>query len=243
MRGDREAAPDLCVLGFRRRLVVVAAVLAGALAAVANAWAVPVDAGYRDFSFGTGTSAPTAKDEQSKVWFNDARWWGVLYNSSAGEFRIYKLDWPTQSWADTGTAVDEREHTRSDVLWDGTKLYVVTAGTSETNSSHSAKVRRYSYSASTQAYTLDSGFPVTITTGGTAAITIDKDTTGKLWAAFTQTSQVFVTHSTTSDSSWAAPFVLPATGATGLLSQDEAAIVSYNSKNAFPLSAATSTGS
>ncbi len=64
------------------------------------------DVGYRDFSFGTSVSSPTAEKPQSKLWFNDGLWWGSLYNASAGEYRIYRLNWDTQTWSDTGTRID-----------------------------------------------------------------------------------------------------------------------------------------
>jgi len=228
MRTASLQPPSRATKVSRTAVVAGLAALALSVGNVGTGNTAPALAGYRDFSFGAATTAPTAKDEQSKVWFNDGIWWGVLYNTV--DFHIDRLDWASQTWSDTGTLVDNRENVRSDALWDGTNLYVVTAGLSETSSTSSAKIRRFSYSSTTKSYTLDSGFPVTITTGGTAAITIDKDTTGKIWAAYTQSSQVMVTHTTTSDTAWVTPFVLPATGQTGMLSQDEAAIVAYNSK-------------
>ena len=63
---------------------------------------------------------------------------------------------------------------------------------------------RFSYSAATRTYTLDSGFPVTLSTnGGMEAVGIEKDTTGKLWVTYTKNQSVYITHSTTSDSTWA----------------------------------------
>ncbi len=43
---------------------------------------------------------------------------------------------------------------------------------------------------------------------------IDKDTTGMLWATWIQNSQVHVSHTNGSDSSWVTPFVLPGPGTT-----------------------------
>jgi hypothetical protein len=206
-------------------LVVIALVLAlGAASAQAQA-------GYRDFSF-TGATAPTAKDPQSKLWFNDGVWWGSLYNTSTGSYHIYRLGWSTQTWSDTGVLVDERDTSRSDVLWDGTKLYVVTAGTNENNSGHGAKLRRYSYSSATKTYTLDTGFPVTLSSSGSQAVTIAKDTTGKLWIAYTKSYRTYVAYSTTDDRSWATPFQLPVPGNTsaGANGLEEAGIVAYEGK-------------
>src|SRR5580765_5531886 len=63
----------------RASLVALALVAAGALLPAA-AGATPVTAGFRDFSYGTTVSAPTGQKPESKLWFNDGRWWAVLFN-------------------------------------------------------------------------------------------------------------------------------------------------------------------
>jgi ketosteroid isomerase-like protein len=35
---------------------------------------------------------------------------------------------------------------------------------------------------------------------------VDKDSTGTLWATYTQGDKVFVTHTTTSDTTWLTPY-------------------------------------
>jgi Bacterial Ig-like domain len=213
---------------------LLTAFVAVVLAAGALAGTAAGDVGDRDFTFGTAAPAPTSKEAQSKLWFNDGRWWGSLYNRTTGSYQIHRLDWATQTWTDSGTVIDDRDSSKSDVVWDGTHLYVVTAGSNDSSTTHNARVLRFSYSAATKTYTLDSGFPVTLaTSGGIAserAITIQKDSTGTLWVTYTKSNKVYVTHSTTSDAAWVAPYVLPASGATGLLSQDESAIVAFNGK-------------
>jgi hypothetical protein len=220
--------------GTRRKarpasLVVVLLLVAGASSHVTPAGRAAGGAGYSDFSYGTTPTAPTAKENQSKLWFNDGSWWGALFSKSSKKYKIFRRDAPTQTWIETAAVVDERSTSRVDTLWDGAHLYVATAGTSETSQSQSARILRFSYDSQTDTYTLDAGFPLTITSGGMQAIVIARDTTGTLWATYAQNSQVYVTHSAGSDLSWVTPYVLPATGATGLLSQDESSIVSYNS--------------
>ncbi len=93
-------------VSMRRRAVTTAAALGFVLAASgvlpATTAAAPVTAGYRDFSY-TGASAPTGEKPQSKLWFNDGIWWGNLFNSASKTYHIYRLDWATQTWSDTGT--------------------------------------------------------------------------------------------------------------------------------------------
>lgn len=200
--------------------------------------AAATDVGYRDFSFGTGVSSPTAEKPQSKLWFNDGLWWGSLYNTSAGEYRIYRMDWGTQTWSDTGTRVDTRETARMDTLWDGKYLYVGSAGTrSTTTPGHDARILRYSYNSATKTYSLDSGFPVTIVTGGMQALVIDKDSTGKLWATYVRGTNVYVTHTTTDDRTWLTPYVIPVSGASNVLDVtdgDMSAIIAFDTATAEP---------
>ena len=57
-------------------------------AAVARA-ADPVLAGYRDFSFPAGTSGdsmPTGEKPESKLWWNDGLWWGILWSTTGNAY-------------------------------------------------------------------------------------------------------------------------------------------------------------
>jgi hypothetical protein len=178
----------------------------------------------------------TAAKTQSKLWFNDGAWWGILFDLSSEEFRIYRYDLTTDSWKDTGTLVDGRNTSRADVLWDGPHLYVVSAGTEASLERDSARFLRYSYDSSSNRYSLDKGFPVTITEGGMEAITVAKDTTGKLWATYAQDTQdgelrrVYVTHTLGSDASnWIEPFV-PSLEGTTVGIDDVSGIVAFGSK-------------
>jgi VCBS repeat-containing protein len=140
--------------------------------------------------------------------------------------RIFKLDLTTQQWADTGVQIDARNNTRSDVLWDGTKLYVATHVFSETPATgNPSNLYRFSYDTSNDTYSLDAGFPAQINNWRTETLVLAKDSTGQLWATWTQQSQVFVNRSTGSDSTWGTPFALP--GGTGITADDVSSVVSF----------------
>src|SRR3954449_2544601 len=113
-----------------RRLLSVASITA-ALLGLAGVPTAIADAGFRDFSYrdANRVETPTADKPQSKLWFQDGSWWGVLYSPVAGATRVHRLEPSTQSWVDTGTTVDTRANARADVLWDGSKLYVLSATT------------------------------------------------------------------------------------------------------------------
>lgn len=213
-------------LGFQARAIVAAVVLL-MLAGIA----LGAERSYKpDIRCPQG---PTASKTQSKLWFNDGSWWGVLFDGSSEEYRIYRYDPGAGSWSDTGTLVDPRNASRSDVLWDDGRLYVVSAGIEASLRKDSARFLRYSYDPSTERYSLDEGFPKTITEGGTEAITVAKDAAGKLWASFTQGDElrrVYVTHTLGGDDSrWADPFV-PSLPGTTVSDDDVSAIVAFGSQ-------------
>src|SRR3954468_14773305 len=103
----------------------------------------PVTNGFRDFSYLTtgGPNNPTAEKPESKLWFNDGTWWGSLFDNASQAFHIYRFNAATQSWTDTGTAIDDRNLSRPDTLWDGQHLYVASHlydanGVPDTNSAN-----------------------------------------------------------------------------------------------------------
>ena len=219
----------------RLRMVVFAVILAtigvlgpypgGETAALAAG-----DVGYRDHSFAaSGVSNPTGEKPQSKLWFNDGLWWASLFNRTTEEYHIYRYESASHAWSDTGTLIDERNSSKADTLWDGTHLYVVSAGADETNSSHGARVLRYSYDPATKRYTLDQGFPVTITSAGLETIVLDKDTTGKLWVTYEQDRRIYANRTLNDDRTWGTPFVLPVKGTT-VTADDISAVVAFDSQ-------------
>ena len=213
------------------------AVVSVVVAAVGGAWTSSMAqiTGYHDFSFGSTISAPTESKPESKLWFNDGVWWGVMFNSSLQGYDIYRLNLATQTWTDTGTAVDDRPQSIADALWDQAsgKLYIVSnlhVNSAAPNSSPSnwGRLYRYTYNSATQSYVQDAGFPVTVTKGKEETLTVAKDSTGELWVAYVESSKVMVNHSVGSDNVWGTPFVLPVSAtATSVSSDDIASIIAF----------------
>jgi hypothetical protein len=185
---------------------------------------------------GSCPAGPTAAKTQSKLWFNDATWWAILFDGSSEEFHIYRYDQAKDAWSDTGTLIDRRNTSRADALWDGPHLYVLSAGTQASLHKDSARFLRYTYDPATERYSLDEGFPLTIAEGGTEAISLAKDATGELWATYTQDikdgelRRLYVTHTKGSDATnWVEPFVPPLQGTT-VSTDDVSGIVAFGSK-------------
>lgn len=210
---------------------VVTAGSFGASAAAPSALAA-ADVGVRDFSFAApGVGTPTGEKPQSKLWFNNGAWWGVLFNRTAEEYRIYRYERASNSWADTGTPVDARNNSKADVLWDGGHLYVASAGPGPSTAADKGRFLRYSYDPATRSYALDAGFPATVSGGGMEAIVLDKDTTGKVWVTFTRGGKVYVNRSLdASGQTWGAPFVLPVAGANNLSADDISSVIRFDGK-------------
>jgi hypothetical protein len=151
-----------------------------------------------------------------------------MFSPAAGQHHIFVLNWSTQKWSDTGTALDERPQTKADCLWAGGHLYVVSGGgVVATGRDLAGRLYRYSYAGGR--YRLDAGFPVTVRSGGAETLTIARDTTSTLWVTYTQGQRVYVNRSRGSDTTWGSPFVVPATGTnTAVGADDISAIVAYD---------------
>ena len=213
-------------MGGRRRILTILVALVATLGGVAaqSSVAAAADIGYEQFTYAPLTGPATGTKPESKLWFADGSWWASMFRGAT--HRIFRLDRSSQTWSDTGTVLDDRRDTRADTLWDGAsnRLYVAShvwsgdkTGESSTTAARGAKLWRFSYAAGV--YTLDPGFPVNINSAESETLTIDRDSTGTLWATWVQGSQVYVNRATGDGASWGAPFVLP--GSTTNLDNDD----------------------
>jgi len=176
----------------------------------------------------SGLITPTGEKPQSKLWYNDGRWWADMLFTD-GDHYIFYLNRATQQWVKTATRLDSRTRTKSDCLWDGAHLYVASGGGLESTSADlDGVLYRFSYSAATKTYTRDFG-PITIRPGGAETLVIDKDSTGRLWITYAQASEIYISHSLDSDTQWATPFAMPATGVNEHIGSDDiSTLVAFN---------------
>jgi hypothetical protein len=216
----------------RARAALVALVAAGVFGFQATGTAaadVAPEDHFQGPSYAGSASSPTGSKPESKLWFHDGTWWSAMNVDDAGSEvgpRIFRLDAETQAWQDTGVQIDARTNVRSDTLWDGSKLYVATHVFSESpQSGNPSNLYRFSYNTSNDRFTLDAGFPAQINNWRTETLVLAKDSTGQLWATWTQQSQVFVNRSLASASQWGTPFALP--GGTGITADDISSVVSF----------------
>jgi hypothetical protein len=165
------------------------------------------------------------------LWWNDGSWWGSLWDTTSQDFHIFRLDLSTQTWIDTGVTLDPRADTHSDVLWDGSHLYVASHRFVDDElpaaSGYPSYLYRFSYDPIAKRYSLDSGFPVQINNYKTETLVIDKDSTGKLWATWQQNNTIFLNRTLNGDDrQWGTPFALPAS-ATSVTVDDNSAVIAF----------------
>jgi len=180
-------------VGWLAQALVLATVVAGTVLAASSSAVADSSYGYPSISYSGVGNPPTSDKPQSKLWWNDGSWWADMWTSGSG-WHVYRLDRGSETWVDTGLLNDSRGSTLADTLWDGSHLYiashVVTVSTEVTPqpsvSGQPAYLYRYSYAGGK--YTLDSGFPSVITNNSSESMTIDKDSTGAIWATWTQVS-------------------------------------------------------
>lgn len=228
--GDRAA-------GFRplgSRKLSLSALLAALVLALA-ALVVPVTASAATGDVGSegpshsGTGTPTGTKRQTNVlWFNDGIWWGNLWDTSSKRFSIFRFNTSTKSWTNTGVATETRANTHHDVLWDGKTLYVasyrfVNDGLpAEPN--YPTTMRRYSYNSSTKAYTsLGSS---QINNQRTETLSIDKDSTGRVWATWQQGNRIYLNVTGTDGATWGTPFAHPAS-LSNVSVDDNSAVIAF----------------
>ena len=168
--------------------------------------------------------SPTAQKAQSKLWYAEGAWWAGLLAPSSDRIKIFRLDWATQTWKDTGTVVDERPTADPDYLAVGDHLYVASAG-SRPSASSAGRFLRFTYDRSAKRYLRDPDFPVRVTDVGTNAIVIARDGAERLWITFVAAGKVMVAHTDGNDAHWTVPYALPGSGT--LRAEDISSVIAF----------------
>jgi Ca2+-binding RTX toxin-like protein len=216
---------------MRGRAGVVCAVLCGitvlALPAMARA-----DVGFQGPAYSTGTSGPpTTSKPESKLWWHDGTWWASMFDTGPPkEHHVYRLNRTTQTWSDTGAAIDERDATRQDALRVGNQLFVASHKYDTTpvfepppNTDDEARLYRFRYNGTRYVQDQTLGGSIGFTQIGiqrSESLVIAMDSDGMLWATWVAQAseagpyQVYVNHTTgdcrgpAGNCAWAGPEAL-----------------------------------
>lgn len=216
-------------LGFRALLTALLLVLGSGLVVPITASAATGDVGVEGPSH-SGTGTPTGtKRQTNSLWFNDGIWWGNLWDASSSSFRIFRFNAATSSWTSTGVVTESRANTHHDVLWDGKTLYV--ASFRFVNDGLPAEpnfpttMRRFSYNTSTKTYsTLGT---TQINNQKVETMSIDKDSTGRVWATWQQGNQIYLNVTATDGATWGTPFPHPAS-LSHVSVDDNSAVIAFS---------------
>jgi Bacterial Ig domain/IPT/TIG domain len=129
---------------------------------------------------------------RSQMWITDNTWWGAFSDASTGIY-FYKLQGSTFVKGDFINA--NFAAGKPDALWNGTELFILIQ-----ESGSLARLYKYSYLSASGAFVLMAGFPVDLPLAGLATVvSLDQDSTGKLWATYPSGSNVYVLWSTSVD--------------------------------------------
>ncbi|MGD9956351.1 MAG: PKD domain-containing protein, partial [Candidatus Nanopelagicales bacterium] len=189
-RGRAAVATGAATALVTSLLVAVASVVAAPAASAATG-----DYGTSGASIvGFPNTTPTATKPESKLWFAQGSWWAAMASATTGGYAIHRLDRASSAWVDTGVALDPRGATQSDVLWNGTHLFVashaVASNSSSTSSVEPSLLLRYSWSGTT--WTPDPGFPVQITARSSESLVIAQTDSGRIWATWTLNKRLYL---------------------------------------------------
>ena len=187
-------------------------------------------------------ASPTLDKPQSKLWFADDTWWGLLYTDGeadgvASGYYIHRLEAESQTMTNTEILVDPRDRSHADALWDERRSRVYIVSTIDSGAIH---LYRFDYARGQ--YRAATGFPVELSEHGAESATIAQTSDGRLWVTTTQAADgsgrcveteqchVYSMHSTTADSVWAAPVAVPVEGAE-VSADDISSVVVYGDDN------------
>jgi hypothetical protein len=154
-----------------------------------------------------------------------------LWDTASSDFHIFRFNAATKSWVNTGVATETRANTHHDVLWDGKTLYV--ASYRFVNDGLPAEpnfpttMRRYSYNPSNKTYTLLGSSQ--INNQRVETLTIDKDSTGRVWATWQQANKIYLNVTDTAGVTWGTPFQHPAS-LSNVSVDDTSALIAFNGK-------------
>ncbi|HET8784287.1 MAG TPA: hypothetical protein VFM38_01530, partial [Candidatus Limnocylindrales bacterium] len=231
-RPVRRLATVLTSIGLAA-LVAAGTVLAGTPVTVGFK-----DHGYAGGAFRPSSDKPQSKLWYTDEGGGNVQWWGGMFRFSTSpplsEYRIYKLTGADKStWTPTTTVVDRRDNSHGDYLWDedANTLYVASVGGVNASSPFAVpatpddvRIFRYTYNNTTDTYTQVGGSgtyrPIAGTgstaspayRGGAWSVTIDKDSSGRLWVVLAQNKLVLYSVSDDDGQTWTPAAQLPSQG-------------------------------
>ena len=131
------SSPQRNEISMRRNITIALfSVIGGMILALANLQSgqgpvaltsAAINAGYPDFSYQYNgvSNSPSGEKPQSKLWYNDGRWWGSLFNKNTHTYHIYWLDLQSQIWMDTGKTIVFVTHNVTEAIFLADRVVVL----------------------------------------------------------------------------------------------------------------------
>jgi hypothetical protein len=141
-------------------------------------------------------TTPTGTESQSKLWFHDNTWWGLLNGPRGRGVRVQEL-MPDHSWQAADAVLSTNVQQVGDALPDGDTVHVT-----QRIPNGDLQYVRLTYDPESREYRASD--PVTVTTlGGNGFASIVKDGEGRLWVGYANGLVTAVTWSDDGGASWA----------------------------------------
>jgi hypothetical protein len=201
--------------------LLTSAALTAGLVPLATAAPVTTPQTYTGPGYSTDPGIPPTRPEsQSKLWFHAGAWWALLLEPSGRTVRVFEL-MPDHTWRPTSAVISTEAGDVGDALHDGDTVHVVSRHVDD-----SVYYVRLAFDPATRDYR--AAAPQLVADhGARAAVTIAKDTTGRLWVGYATAVRVVVTYS--DDGVVWAPNIVLSLRETGGLTET-AALVSYDDR-------------
>ena len=151
-------------------------------------------------SFAGGTNGLTGSKPEHKIWSAGGSVWASMATASGLGFHIFKL--VNGSWKDTNVALDDRNFSSADTLWNGTHLFVASHMVSARSTAvggdplnSNARLYRFTFNGTNWSNDTPGGPYLAIPTGVAKmeSLSIAQDTKGRLFLAYTRNAQPWLT--------------------------------------------------
>jgi hypothetical protein len=178
-------------------------------------FASPDEAGAQGETISTATKSGFLKSNQSKVFYHDGNWWAIAHHDETSRWYFWKFSDGT--WTRLNALV-KSSTMKYDAVVDSAndKLYLIGSHASAT------EFRRYSYVSSSATWTLDTGFPVSLSFNNEDAgnpLSLVQAKNGDLWIFRIHNNKLQAKRSTNGGVAWSATIevktgLMAATGTT-----------------------------
>ena len=214
-------------LGIAFLAIVVAVLGLPLLPSAASATAITAGYQDQDYASASGPDEVTSYHSQNKLWFNDGRWWSVMWRPDAAggpKWTINELINPgtaAQSWSNTNVEVDPRNKSHYDVLSDGAKLYI--AASNDNAATNEIRVFTFNYNVGTHSYSSAAGsatLPTSLIDSTPTGLGVSYASLAKsgstLWIGYASDNKVWTASSPTSGAgtTWSPPAPLTVSAGT-----------------------------